>query len=262
MNNNEFFKNKIGIIGAGNIGQALALKLLDKGVKSENLLVSYNGSIFTFSNLYDNNLVDNIADNSKIVEECDIIILSVPPQKFSQIGEFNIDNNTLIISFMAGISIDDIKKQTGSENVVKIIPTGPSTIKDETAIAGAYPQTDITDFIFDLLEFDVYNVENEDDLKYMSVAGCLPAVFTRVKLDENMKDIEKFAENFPEFIEISKKADKLKATENTDEFIKLFMTPGGITEAIINSLDEKNSLYNALKAGLKRNKELNRELEY
>lgn len=256
MNNNDFFKNKIGIIGAGNIGQALSLKLLEIGVKSDNLLLSYNGSIFTFSNLYDNNLVDNIADNARIVKECDIIILSVPPQKFSQIGEFNLDDDKLVISFMAGISIDDIKKQTGSDNVVKIIPTGPNTIKDETAIAGAYPQTTTTDFIFNLLGFDVYNVKCEDDLKYMSVAGCLPAVFSKINLDENMDDIKKFAEEFPCFVEISRKADKLKDLENKDEFIKSFMTPGGITEAIINSLDDNNNLYDALIAGLKRNEEL------
>ena len=75
---------------------------------------------------------------------------------------------------MAGITIDELQKQTGSSNIIRIIPTGPDTICDETAIAGAYPQQDITDYIFDLLGFDVYNVKNEDELKYMSVAGCLP----------------------------------------------------------------------------------------
>lgn len=256
MNNDEFFKNKIGIIGAGNIGQALALKLKEKKVTSDNLLVSYNGSIFTFSNLYDKDLVDNIADNSRIVDECDIIILSVTPQQFSQIEQFNLNDDTLVISFMAGITIDELQKQTGSSNIIRIIPTGPDTICDETAIAGAYPQQDITDYIFDLLGFDVYNVKNEDELKYMSVAGCLPAVFTKVDLDTNLDDIKKFAVDFPDFIEIAKKADELKATENKDEFIKSFMTKGGITEAIINSLDDGDSLYDALVAGLKRNDEL------
>ena len=157
---------------------------------------------------------------------------------------------------MAGITIDELQKQTGSSNIIRIIPTGPDTICDETAIAGAYPQQDITDYIFDLLGFDVYNVKNEDELKYMSVAGCLPAVFTKVDLDTNLDDIKKFAVDFPDFIEIAKKADKLKATENKDEFIKSFMTKGGITEAIINSLDDGDSLYDALVAGLKRNDEL------
>lgn len=248
--------SKIGIIGAGNIGQALTLKLIDEGIKKENILLSYNGSIFTFSDLYDNNLVDNIVDNREIVDNCDIIILSVPPQKFKQIGEFNLDADVPVISFMAGISIEDICTQTGSENVVKVIPTGPDTIKNSTAIAGVYPRNDLADELFTILGFDVYNVAEEDDLKYMSIAGCLPAVFCKVDINENMGDIKRFSENFSDFVEISKKASKLVPSDNRDEFIKSFATPGGITEAIINALDENKNLYEALNIGLKREGEL------
>lgn len=88
MISEDFFKYNIGIIGAGHIGQALALKLRDIGFPTDNLKLSYNGSIFTFSDLYDNELVDNIADNSKIVDTSDIIIVSVPPQMFMSLYQF------------------------------------------------------------------------------------------------------------------------------------------------------------------------------
>ena len=224
MTYEKLFEKKIGVIGAGNIGQALILKLLEKNYPYENIELTYNGSIFTFSNIYDNNLVDMIGSNASIVENSDIIILSVPPQAFSKIGDFNLSDDRLIISFMAGISIDEIKKQTGSNNVIKIIPTGPDTIRNSSAIVGFYPENSVAMELFDLLDFDCYSLDKEDDMDYISVAGCLPAVFCRANYDveENRLAIEKFASDFPEFVEIAKKASLLVPSENKDEFVESF----------------------------------------
>ncbi len=258
MVNNQLFENRIGIIGAGNMGRAIILKLLEKNYPYENIELSYNGSIFTFSELYDNNLVDMITSNASIVENTSIIILAVPPQLFSKIGEFKLDDDTLVISIMAGISIDDIKKQTGSNNVVKIIPTGPDTIKNSEAIAGVYPSNDVANELFDLLDIDYYLLDNEDQMEYISIAGCLPAVFCKVDYSdkENQKAIEEFANDFTDFIEIAQKTSKLVPDDNKEEFIKSFSTPGGVTEAIIRSLDDGNSLFDSLNAGLERLHEL------
>lgn len=254
----DLFKNNIGIIGAGHIGQALALSLLEKKYPRENIQLSYNGSIFTFSDLYDNNLDELIHNNSDIVKSCSIIILSVPPQNFRQIGEFGLDEDVLVISFMAGISIDTIKRQTGSNNVVRIIPTGPGTIRNYNAIAGVYPENKKVNTIFKLLEIDYYVLDNENQMKYMVLAGCLPAVYSVVdaQLDENKEAIGKIAEEFSDFIEISSKAEKLVPKSNKEEFVKEVSTPGGVTEAIINSLSEGKSLYDSLIKGLERNEEL------
>lgn len=256
--NKKVTKNTIGVIGAGHIGQALILKLLEKGYPKENIRLSYNGSIFTFSDIYDNELVDNIRDNSQLVKESSIIILSVPPQNFKQIGKFGLDKDTLVISFMAGISVDSIKKQTGSENVVRVIPTGPDTIKNSEAIAGVYPSNNIANEIFDLLDFDYYLFDNEEKINYMVVAGCLPAVFCRVdpRSKENVEDIKRFAGDWSEFIEISRKMEKLVPKEDKEKFISNTATPGGVTASIINGLNRGDTLYNSLVDGLKRNKEL------
>ena len=255
---NNLFKNKIGVIGAGHIGQAIILSLLEKNYPKENIQLSYNGSIFTFSDLYDNNLDELIHNNSDIIKSCSIIILSVPPQKFRQIGDFGLDEDVLVISFMAGISVDTIKKQTGSNNVVRIIPTGPDTIKNSQAIAGVYPKNDTACAIFDLLDIDYYLLDNEIQMNYMVLAGCLPAIYCKVDatLDENIEAIKKIAEDFPDFIEVAKKTEKLVPKTNKDEFVKEVSTQGGVTEAIINSLSNGNSLYDALITGLKRNEEL------
>lgn len=258
MKTEELFKNKIGIIGAGNIGQALILKLLEKQYPYENIKLTYNGSIFTFNNIYDNNLVDMISSNAEIVKISSILILSVPPQSFKAIGDFNLNDDTLVISFMAGINSEDIKKQTGSNNVIRIIPTGPDTIMDSQAVAGVYGENKIADALFDLLDIDYVKVENEEQMNYIAIVGCLPVVYCRVspESEETIEAIEKISEDFPQFRELAKKCEKLIPEEKSEEFISKFITPGGVTQAILNGLNSGKTVYESLIMGLDRNKEL------
>lgn len=258
MKSEELFKNKIGIIGAGNIGQSIILKLLEKGYPYENIQLTYNGSIFTFNNIYDNNLVDMISSNAEIVKTSSILILSVPPQSFKPIGDFNLTDDTLVISFMAGITTKDIKQQTGSDNVVRIIPTGPDTILDSKAVAGVYGENKTADSLFDLLDIDYIKVENEEQMDYVAISGCLPVVYCRVSpdSDETIEAIEKISEDFPQFKDLAKKCEKLVPEEKTEEFISKFTTPGGVTQAILNGLNSGKTVYESLCMGLDRNREL------
>ena len=214
--------------------------------------------MFTIGKLIDNNLMDMISSNSEIGEISNILILSVPPQAFKQIGEFNLNDDTLIISFMAGINSDDIKKQTGSNNVVRIIPTGPDTIRDSKAVAGVFGDNEIALALFDLLDIDYYVVDTEEKMNYISIAGCLPAVYCRIdpQSEENTEAVNKISEKLPEFKEIAEKCAKLTPTENRDEFISNHATPGGVTQAIMTSLNSGDSMYEALMKGLERNKDL------
>lgn len=245
--NNKIAENKIGIIGAGNIGQSLIIKLLEKGYPEENIKLTYRGSIFTFEKIYDNNLVDMISDNSRIVEESDIIVLSVPPQSFKQIGEFGLDDDKLIISFMAGIPIDDIKKQTGSGNVVRIMPTGPDTILNSKAIAGMYPSNEKVCELMDLLDIDCHVIDDEEDMKYMTLIGCLPAVYCNhdYESDENQEAVKRLSQEFPLFDQLSYNASLLVPSENKDEFIKKVSTPGGVTQKLLLSLESGKSMYDS-----------------
>lgn len=258
MNKEELFKNNIGVIGAGNIGRALILKLLEKDYPYDNIKLTYNGSIYTFSEISDNNLIDMISSNSEIVKISSILILSVPPQSFRAIGQFNLDEDTLVISFMAGITSDDIKKQTGSNNVVRIIPTDPESILNSQAIAGVYGQNDVAEELFKLLDIDYYVVDSEDKMNYIAISGCLPALYCRVSpSSDDAKDaINKISEEFPEFREIAKKCEKLTPQNNKEEFISKAATSGGVTQAILGGLNSGKSLYESLLLGIERNNEL------
>lgn len=258
MKKEELFENKIGVIGAGNIGMTLILKLLEKGYPYDNIQLTYNGSIFTFNRIYDNNLIDMISSNSQIVKTSSVLILSVPPQSFKAIGEFNLTDDTLVISFMAGIKTEDIEKQTGSGNVVRIIPTGPDTISNSQAVAGVYRRNETAESLFELLDIDYTIVDDEEKMNYISIAGCLPVVFSRVspQSPEAVEAIDKISEDFPEFKTIAHKCEKLVPSENKEEFISKFTTPGGVTQAILNGLNSGKTVYESLIMGIERNKQL------
>ena len=231
---------------------------MEKGYPYDNIQLTYNGSIFTFSDISDNNLIDMISSNAEIVKTSSILILSVPPQSFKPIGFFDLPKDLLVISFMAGITTETIKKQTGSDNVVRIIPTGPDTITNSQAVAGVYGDNEVAKELFDLLDFDYVMVDDEDKMDYIAIAGCLPAIYCKVdpESDENIEAVNKISEEFPEFRDIAKKCEKLVPEENRDEFVSRVTTPGGVTQAILNGLIGGKSLYDSLLMGIERNKEL------
>jgi pyrroline-5-carboxylate reductase len=161
---------------------------------------------------------------------------------------------------MAGITVDAIKKQTGSNNVVRIIPTGPDTISNSTAVAGVYGENKLAYDLFDLLDFDYIVVDDEDKMNYITIAGCLPAIYCRVDPDseDNIEAVSKISEDFPEFYDLAKKCEKLVPDENKEEFVSNVTTRGGVTQAIINGLISGKSLYDSLMLGIERNKELSK----
>jgi pyrroline-5-carboxylate reductase len=63
---------------------------------------------------------------------------------------------------------------------------------------------------------------------------------------ENKEAVDKLSENFPLFKKLSYKASLLVPTDNKDEFVKKVSTPGGVTQKILSSLDNGESLYDSL----------------
>ena len=107
----------IGIIGGtGQLGSAIALGLLaNSAIKASQLWISSrDNKLAAFSSYPEINFSH---DNQQVVDACEIIILSVPPHLFSTI---NINgNDRLIISVMAGITLNKIKLATNSHRVVR-----------------------------------------------------------------------------------------------------------------------------------------------
>ena len=132
-------KQKIAILGAGNLGLSLVTGLVESSKYSSDQfflsrrrvekLISYQKQGFTTT--------DNNIEASK---EAELIILAVLPQKINavlnEIKE-SITENQLIISLVSGVSIQEIKEVLGTNNpIVRAMPN--------TAIAIGESMTCIT----------------------------------------------------------------------------------------------------------------------
>jgi len=113
------FKNlrkKIGIIGYGNMGAAIA-----QGIKSKYRVTVFDKDSAKLSGLKGLNIARNIFG---LLKENQVIILAVKPQDFdlvlAQIKD-NI-NGQLIISIAAGITTGYIEKNLGQARVVRVMP--------------------------------------------------------------------------------------------------------------------------------------------
>ena len=108
---------KVGIIGGtGQLGSALALGWLESGILAqENLWISNrSGRTSVFEKWPE---VNCTSSNQKLADNCNVIILSVPPALSGSIGITVPDK--LVISVMAGVSHEQISVLTGSRKVVR-----------------------------------------------------------------------------------------------------------------------------------------------
>lgn len=105
---------KIGIIGLGNMGQAIA----------QNLNKKYKLFYFDRKNKK-NNLAQYCRSIQELSKKSEIIILSVKPQNFLEIKpelKKCAQKNHLIISIMAGINLKKISQNLKTKNIVRAMP--------------------------------------------------------------------------------------------------------------------------------------------
>lgn len=121
--------DKIAFIGMGNMGKALlkgALKTMDKErfmfsdkFPSEEIMKEYG--------------VEGTKDNARCVSEAKYIFLAVKPQFFKEV-EDDIKNaiteEKVIVSIMAGITIDRLKASFGSARVIRVMPNTPALVEE------------------------------------------------------------------------------------------------------------------------------------
>lgn len=121
-------KDKIGIIGFGNMGSAIIKGLTEtESVYPENITLSDKEKNKTLDFLRAYPLI-NFSSNTENAKNSKYLIIAVKPHQYNsvlnEIKEF-INENTVIISIAAGITISDLKYVLG--NSVKTVRTMPNT---------------------------------------------------------------------------------------------------------------------------------------
>ncbi|MEJ5172917.1 MAG: pyrroline-5-carboxylate reductase [Hydrogenothermaceae bacterium] len=122
---------KIGIIGIGNMGQAILEGLVERsGIKETDIIV-YDLNREKVKDIVEKYEVASASDVGYLVNLAEIIFIAVKPKDFEYavkpaLNYFN--ESKTVISVMAGISINKIKSIIGRSKIVRTMPNTPALI--------------------------------------------------------------------------------------------------------------------------------------
>jgi len=262
LKSDDFLANEtIGIIGAGSLGRTLAETFIEHGFPKEKLMISYGGKPSTFESIKKAGLIGNIIDNKVICQKSTIIFIAIKPQSLKELKNLPFTNNSLVVSCMAGISLASMEGALGID-MLRIMTSGPDTIKGKKGIVAVYPQNDTLINILSFLSLKVHELQDEENIHVFTVGVCLPAALLiankkGLNIENSIEVIENEYSDFREIYNWAKDVLPVFDSERSQmSYIEHMSTKGGITEAIVNSLNSGDTFLDSLRKGIVRSKEI------
>jgi len=274
----NFLREKIGIIGFGNMGSAIAEGLKDK----------YAISVFDKDKNKINSLknITAVSTVGELVKQSEIVILAVKPQDFAALlneirGSLG---NKLIISIAAGITTGYIEKILGQVRVIRVMPNLAVKVGQSTTsiCRGSFATYKEMKFVFKLFKYlGVVFIFPEDMMDAATaIAGSGPGFWCDLvqgipKEKWRNYSLEDFIPRFSlaaEEVGFSKKDARKFARSTTlgtlatvealgitpAELEKKITSKGGTTQAGLEVLHNTKSLTEAAKAAVYRSRELSK----
>ena len=278
-----FEKNKIGLIGAGNMAEAIIGAIVQKLCKPDQISIS-DIRPERLSDLYQKYGIHSKTDNNQIFQENDIIIIAVKPQQISEAFHFfkeqkpyPILKRKLIISIAAGIPIRALENyvypyilpdKQSYIPIARVMPNTPSLV--QKGMSGvAFNQhinqndQDLTLGILNAMGKVIQVSENELDA-VTAISGSGPAyVFYFIEsMIEGAIKIG-FSQEIASQLTLETFRGALalleKEHDTAENLRKKVTSPGGTTEAAINHMElnnVRNIFIQAIQAALIRAGEL------
>ena len=181
--------SKIAVIGFGNIAKAIITPLFDKkflNPKDVYCLVNTKKSLENIRKnyKYDINIFQANSKGSEIIWDCKVKLLSVKPQQLKNIIELEKNKNNLLVSILAGVSLEKLIKKFPNHKCVRVVTNIPITIgKGLTGISwGDEITEDQKQFIKRLFENSSKIYEFPEDLLdiFLSVTSSGPAIIALI----------------------------------------------------------------------------------
>ena len=181
--------SKIAVIGFGNIAKAIITPLFDKKLlnpKDVYCLVNTKKSLENIRKnyKYDINVFQANSKGSEIIWDCKVKLLSVKPQQLKNIIELEKNKNNLLVSILAGVSLEKLIKKFPNHKCVRVVTNIPITIgKGLTGISwGDEITDDQKQFIKRLFENSSRIYEFPEDLLdiFLAVTSSGPAIIALI----------------------------------------------------------------------------------
>ncbi len=173
--------NTFGFIGCGNMGGALAKAVYLAGYGNDILLADPDTQrVKTLSS----EISAVASDAETVARECSFVFIGVKPQVLSEC--FDCIKNILadrvdkpvIVSMAAGVCVSDIKKMSGIDSVIRIMPNMPVSVGSGIVLACSENVTDKQKSIFEK-SMSCAGIFDWIDEKFIdsasALSGCGPA---------------------------------------------------------------------------------------
>ena len=244
---------RMGIVGgAGWLGTAIARALLSSGTISQERLTCSYRSARPEPAVHCN----WTSDNGSLVEQSDIVLLSVRPADWPAI---DIDAaGKLVISVMAGVTVEDIRRRTGATRVARALPNAAAEIGySYTPFYVASPDPEDVDIVRSLFRAcgAVDAVQREEHIDYFTAMSGSGAAFPALLAEAMMNDA--IARGVPADVAVRAAQQVVIGAGRLQEHdgaspaatVKAFVDYGGTTAAGINAM-RANGFAKAVGAGL------------
>lgn len=189
---------KIGIIGCGNMGRAMLSALLKSSdISNDDIIVSTKREN-SAEKIRNDFKVKTTLVNSEVAEKSNILFLAVKPHFFKEVIEEikdKINNDTIIISIAAGITISQIEEWFGKDiKLVRTMPNTPALVGE--GMSAICPNKNITsdelNYVGKLYNsFGKYEILEEKDFHaFIALCGSSPAyvfMFIEAMADAGVK---------------------------------------------------------------------------
>lgn len=275
----KFLRNKIGIIGYGNMGSAIGERIRNK----------YRVSIFDKDEqkTKDARGVTVAGNIAGLVQQSDVVMLAVKPQDFDTVlNEVkSMVKDKLIISIAAGITTEYIEKTLGMARVIRAMPNIGAVVGESTSYICKGKCAGNRDLRLSVKLFDCigHSFIFPEDLMNAATAigGSGPGFWGYLFDKQPLEEWDKYKSDYfiPELtsaaysVGFDKKTARLTAksitftslvTVNTlhitpAELAKKVASKGGTTEAGLEVLEKGGTLTEAVKAAVKRAEELSKK---
>jgi pyrroline-5-carboxylate reductase len=270
MKDNDILIKTLGFIGGGNMAEAIIKGLLTRKILSpENIGVSDIAAnrLDSMATTYG---IRAVADNQSLVKKYDNVILAVKPQACQEaLHNISLNRNKLIISIVAGLSIEALRMLIGKESrLIRTMPNTPAlALEGMTALTPDASATE-EDIVVAQAIFGSIGKTLTIEEKLMDVAtaigGSGPA-YVFVMLESladggvKMGMPRAMALTFAAQTILGAATLYLQSGTHPAQLKDMVTSPGGTTIAGLHQLELgafRASLMNAVEAAAKRSKEL------
>jgi pyrroline-5-carboxylate reductase len=259
---------KIGIIGVGNMGEAILKGLIEKaGISGPEIVITDINQVRVKDIIEKYNVAGT--DIRKVVNLSEIIFLAVKPKDIESTLEPVKDlfkENQILISVLAGVKIEKIKKLAEKPLIVRIMPNTPALIGEGVIGVSLEKNTEKKDYILSLLKTlgEVYEVKEELLDVITGLSGSGPAyVFNFI--DALAQGGVKMGLSYDMALKIATQtvlgsAKLLKESGQHPVVLRdMVASPAGTTIYGLHELEKKNfkdAVMSAVESATKRSKEL------